>query len=353
MTSYENLLAKIGSIPAGNAGNDRTITWFTNSQTVGMARNNRGHLELFLAGDPLESSTLTLKSAMQHHSWHRHNQGPLNANRILLPAMGHYDQVGAFISAELLRENADANLKRAFAVCEPLIELAIKRLEISESAILGLTGELVILEALCRRVSDVQVAAMVRAWDGWRRSARDFAWESTGIEVKTTTRNASSHVIRGIHQVEPSPASDDESGEANLLLVSVGLRQAEDGVPFVSIPTLVDRVLRRLDESGSAGAAGDFLTRVSNYGSEHGFGYDHASMANEAPFTMPFSLTFVRGYDMSDPGIEVIRRHDVVSHHHIDIQSLAFRAELPAFLNSSNPLVGIDRVAEAVLGVSS
>ncbi len=74
-----------------------------------------------------------MKTAMHYHSWHRDTLPPLNANRICLPALGHFDQVGAFIAAELLREKADANLERAFAVTEPLIELAIKRMEISET----------------------------------------------------------------------------------------------------------------------------------------------------------------------------------------------------------------------------
>ena len=112
MTTYEATLDQINSIPAGSAGDDRTITWLTASQVVGMARNSLGHLELFLAGDQLKPRTSTVKSAMQHHSWHRENQPPLSANRILLPALGHFDQIGAFIAAELLREKADTDLGR-------------------------------------------------------------------------------------------------------------------------------------------------------------------------------------------------------------------------------------------------
>ncbi|MFP3344743.1 PD-(D/E)XK motif protein, partial [Halomonas sp. SIMBA_159] len=92
-----------------------------------------------------------------------------------------------------LREKADVDLERAFAVTEPLIELAINRMEISENAILGLVGELLLLDALCRRAADPQVGPIVQAWDGWRRSARDFTWEGTGVEIKTTTRTTSSH----------------------------------------------------------------------------------------------------------------------------------------------------------------
>lgn len=353
MTSYEGILDQIMSTPADSAGDDRTIMWLTASQVVGVARNNSGHLELFLAGEQLRARTGTVQSALQHHAWHRENMPPLSANRILLPALGHFDQVGAFIAAELLREKAEVNLERAFAITEPLIELSIKRLEISENAILGLVGELLVLDALCRRAADTQVGPLVQAWDGWRRSARDITWEGTGVEIKTTTRSTSSHAINGVHQLEPAPATDQDLGEARLLLISVGLRQAEPGVPALSIPSLVDSVLERLKVTGAGAIVDDFLTHVSVYGAESGIGYQHAAMANDAPFTTPFTVTFVRGYDMGDPAVEVLRRDDVLAHQHVDVQSLTFRVDLPAMINLDNPVTGIHRLAEAVLGQPS
>lgn len=353
MTSYEEVLAQINATQVGITGDDRTITWLTEAQVVGIARNNRGHLELFLAGDELKPRTGTVKSAMHHHYWHRANLPPLSANRIRLPALGHFDQVGAFITAELLREKADANLERAFAVTEPLIELAIKRLEISENAILGLFGELLLLDALCRRADDVHVGPIVQAWDGWRRSARDLTWEGTGVEIKTTTRTTSSHAVHGVHQIEPAAATDDGPGESRLLLVSIGLHQTDPNVPASTIPSLVQSIVARLAASGASGLVDEFLRRVAMYGSESGIGYEHATMANEAPFTTPFSVTFVRGYDMADPAVEVLRHDDVVAHQHVDAQSLSFRVELPATISLNNPIAGARRVAEAILGLNS
>lgn len=353
MTSYEEVLEQINAVPAGLIGNDRTINWLTDAQVVGVARNSRGHLELFLAGEQLKPRTRTVKSAIHYHSWHRGTQPPLSANRILLPALGHFDQVGAFIAAELLREKADANLERAFAVTEPLIELAIKRLEISENAILGLVGELLLLDALSRRADDMHVGPVVQAWDGWRRSARDLTWEGTGVEIKTTTRTTSIHPVHGVHQIEPAAATDDRPGESRLLLVSIGLRQTDPNVPASSIPSLVESIVARLTASGASGLVDEFLKRVAMYGSESGIGYEHATMANEAPFTTPFSVTFVRGYDMADPAVEVLRRDDVVAHQHVDAQSLTFRVELPATISLNNPIAGARRVAEAILGLHS
>ena len=353
MTSYEEVLEQINAVPAGLTGNDRTINWLTDAQVVGVARNSRGHLELFLAGEQLKPRTSTVKYAIHYHSWHRDTQPPLSANRILLPALGHFDQVGAFIAAELLREKADANMERAFAVIEPLIELAIKRLEIAESAILGLVGELLLLDALCRRADDRHVGPVVQAWDGWRRSARDLTWEGTGVEIKTTTRTTSSHAVRGVHQIEPAAATDDGPGESRLLLVSIGLRQTDPNVPALSIPSLVESIVARLTVSGAGGLVDEFLKRVALYGSESGIGYEHATMANEAPFTTPFSLTFIRGYDMADPAVEVLRRDDVLAHQHVDAQSLSFRVDLPATITLNNPIAGVRRVAEAILGLNS
>lgn len=352
MTSYEQVLDQIKSIPLGSIGEDRVITWVTAAEVVGVARNSRGHLELFLAGDQLRARTSTVRSVIQHHSWHREAQPPLRANRILLPVLGHFDQVGAFIAAELLRAKADSDLDRAFAMTEPLIELSIKRLEISESAILGLVGELLVLDALCRRAKDVHVGPIVQAWDGWRRSARDFSWEGNGVEIKTTTRSTSSHAIHGIHQIEPELVTDEDPGEASLLLVSIGLGHAEPDVPAYSIPSLVDSLLDRFNGTVAAGVIDEFLTRVSVYGSESGIGYEHAVMADDPPFTARFTVTFARGYRMEDREVEVLRRDDVVAHHHVDAQSLTFRVDLPATINLDNPVAGLRRVTETILGSS-
>ncbi|NIC41482.1 PD-(D/E)XK motif protein [Aquabacterium sp. A08] len=353
MTSYEAVLEQINAVPAGLTGNDRAINWLTDAQVVGVARTSRGHLELFLAGEQLKPRTSTVKSAIHYHSWHRNTKPPLSANRILLPALGHFDQVGAFIAAELLREKADVNLERAFAVTEPLIELAIKRMEISENAIIGLFGELLLLDALCRRADDMHVGPVVHAWDGWRRSARDLTWEGTGVEIKTTTRSTSSHAVHGVHQIEPAAATDDSPGESRLLLVSIGLQQPDPNVPALSIPYLVESIVARLTVSGASGLVDEFLKRIAMYGSESGIGYEHATMADEAPFTTPFTVTFVRGYDMADPAVDVLRHDDVVAHQHVDAQSLSFRVELPATISLNNPIAGARRVAEAILGLHS
>ena len=338
MRTYEEVLLDIAAIPSGVAGYDRDIHWLTQANVVGLARDPLGRLEVFLAGPELNPRTATLKSAIEFHAWHRANGQPLSATRLLLPAFGHFDQVGAFICTELLREGADQDIEMAFAATEPIIELAIKRLQLSEAAMLGLAGELLLLDAVSRQAEDNQVAQVVQAWDGWRRSARDFSWDRIGVEVKTTTRATSTHTIQGLHQIEAADANDGGTPEDRLFLVSIGLQQSDQSSNSFSIPTLVQRIV---------------INRVATYGSESGFGYNHTTMSTDSPFTTAFTTAFVRGYDMADPAIEVLRRDDVTTHHHVEAQSVTFRINLPATVSVDNPVVGANRVARVVLGLTS
>ncbi len=350
MNSYESILERVSAIPRGVAGGIRDICWLTSARVVGVSRDPAGHLELFLAGSRLKARTAAVDEVLEFRLWHRSEASPLSANRLLLPALGHFDQVGAFLCTELLRNEADLDLDRAFQVTEPIVELAIKRLQMSEAAMLGLVGELLLLNALCYQAGDDETARVVDSWDGWRRSSRDFAWEGTGVEVKTTTLAHSSHLIQGIHQIQVSEAAEGEVSEDRLLLVSVGLQQASSpsGNSF-TIPDLVQRIVNRLEKTGHAGRVRDFVSRVAMYGSESGFGYDHASMADEGSFATAFTAVFFRGYDMDDPAVEVIRREDVREHQYVDLESVRFRISLPAVIGVRNPVAGANQVARLIL----
>lgn len=349
MTSYEEVLDQVTAIPKGEEGHDRLIRWLDSAGVVGAARDHMGHVELFLTGPALNPRTRTLRDAIHHHSWSRENGVSLEANRLLFPPFGHYDPIAAFIASELLREGADDDLPKAFAITEPLIELAIERLELSGAALLGLAGELLLLDALARQIEDVYVGRLVEAWDGWRRSARDLAWDGTAVEVKTTTRPTSSHLVHGTHQVEPALADDSTPGEERLLLVSVGLQPSTPSSNSFTVPQLVERVAGQLETSGNGGAVGTFLAHVAEYGAESGFGYHHPEMSNDAPFDIAFTPSFVRGYDVDDPRVQVLRHADVASHQHVDAESLTFRIELPAVISASNPVDGLHRVADTIL----
>jgi hypothetical protein len=218
----------------------------------------------------------------------------------------------------------------------------------------GLAGELLLLDALCRCAADRQVGTIVGSWDGWRRSARDFTYGSTGVEVKTTTRSVSSHFVEGVHQVEQSDGSDGRTPEDRLFLVSIGLQPAEPGGNAFTIPQLVDRIIARVEGAGAGGSVVDkFLAHLAEYGANSGGGYEHGTQAPDPFYTTPFLTTFFRAYDMSDSAVEVLRRDDVAVHHHVDVSSVRFRVELPITANLGNPIVGANQVAQVILGTAA
>lgn len=349
MDTYESVLDQILSVPDATSGGARDIHWLNDSLAIAVARDQAGRLEVFLPGEQLQPRTTTVQSALQHHNWHRDSGPVLSANRILLPALGHFDQVGSFICTELLRNGAEDDMVQAFSLTEPIIELAIRRLQISESAMLGLVGELLILNSLVHQADDPQVGAVLHSWAGWHRSQRDFAWNRIGVEVKTTRRVSSSHMVQGVHQVDATAATDDDPGEDRLLLVSVGLANAAPSNNTFSIPILVGRILDRLTSTGNTSLGDSFLQDVAAYGSESGFGYNHQTMSGDSPFTDSYATTFCRGYDMSDPTIEVLRHDIVAAYRHVDSQSLRFTINLPAAISGQNPVNGANQIARNIL----
>jgi hypothetical protein len=349
MTNYESILATIASTPSSDAATERDIKWLTAAEVVGVSRDHEGRLEVFLSGPELAPSIAAVRDAIEFHTWHRSGGDPLDANRLRVPALSHYDQVVAFICTELLRNGADADLTRAVTRTEPIIELSIEQLQMSSDAVLGLAGELLLLDALCRTDPD-RLDEIVNSWDGWQRSARDFSINAVGVEVKTTRRDTSSHMMQGVHQVELDDGEDGGVAETGLILVSIGLRPAESGDDSFTIPQLVERISSRLKDAGRPDLAVTFLAHVSEYGSWSGLGYDHRSMSDDPMFAMPYVTKFVRGYDMRDPAVEVLRRDDIATHHHVDVGSVRFRVDLPRAVSAGNPVQQPNQVARSILG---
>jgi len=349
LVSYESVLEVVESTLRARSPQSRDIRWLTDAHVIGVARDSEGSVEVFLSGSELVPRARSIREVMDSRRWHRENAPGLDANRIVFPALGHYDPVAAFICAELIRCGADKSLERAFAETEPIIELAIERLRLSGEVIIGLAGELLLLNAVLGQAQDAQVEKVLDSWHGWRTSSRDFLWEATGVEVKATMRTTSSHLVEGVHQVERHDGSDGGVPEERLFLVSVGLQTSEtDGNSF-TIPQLVDRVIARLHESGLSGKVDKFLRRLSEYGAGSGRGYDHNTDRDEPGYASPFVTTFFRAYNMDDSAIEVLRRDDVAIHHHVDPSSVSFRVDLPVAVSFGNPINGANQVARSIL----
>jgi len=352
MTDYESVRLLIESLPRAESSGVRDVKWVTPSKRIGVARDPEGRVEVFIVGKELTPQAKSVRDVVKFRSVHRDGKPSLEANQLVLPALGHFDQVAAFVCTELNRNGADRSIERAFALTEPIIELAIERLRLSTETLVGLAGELLLLEALCRRAAKDQVTQVIDSWHGWKRSSRDFAINSTGVEVKTTTGSTSSHLVEGVHQVERNDGAGGGDAEDRFLLVSIGLEAGSAEGNVFSIPFLVERVVEQMTEAGMSEAAVDrFLSRVADYGSEAGGGYAHRSESSPAAYATSFHTTFFRAYDMSDNAVQVLRRSDVVAHSHVDVGSVRFRIDLPTAVSASNPVTGANRVARAILGV--
>jgi hypothetical protein len=342
--TYERVLALIGDLEAPATDEERRITWCTAEGPVGVARSPEGRIEIFLVGEELKPHLPEVQDNLQFQQWHRTGSTePVWASRLLLPRAPHFEKVAAFLCTELLRVGAAIDLAGAFAATEPVIALALQRLRLADDDMLGLCGELVLLHSLIGAAPDAWVAQMARSWHGFGRSSRDFQFGAVGVEVKTTTQTASSHHIESVHQVEPGHGVGG-APESTLVLISVGLQWRTQGAGLgITLPALVDAVLERVrDASGDETAARAFLDGVRAYGAAGSPGYHHARDAHNPSYAHPFGVTFVRGYDMGDPAVQVLRSDDIRQRPSTELHSVRFRVNLPHRVRGDiNPVHGL------------
>lgn len=351
MTNYEEVRQLVESLTSAPDGHVREVKWLTDAQVVGVARSADGRVEVFLRGPELKAFSSVVRDVIEFRVVHRTGLPSFGANRILLPALGYFDQVAAFICTEILREGADSSLVDAFAKTELIIELAVERTRLSSQSAVGLAGELLLIDALLRRARGERISSILKGWEGWRRSTRDLRVDGTGVEVKTTTGPASSHLVSGVHQVERYDGSFGGDAEDRLLVVSIGLEPTtEEGNAF-TIPQLVSRIIARAQVVNVPDfAIQTFVSRVAEYGADFGGGYEHGAASVDSVYCTAFFTVFVRAYNMDDPAIEVLRRRDVAGHAHVDMGSVRFRMDLPAVVGLENPIVGANQVADLILG---
>lgn len=217
---------------------------------------------------------------------------------------------------------------------------------------------MLLLEALVRQAADNEVAHVLDAWTGYREAARDLQLGMVGVEVKTTTRMTSSHLVQGVHQVEPGHGVDG-APESTLLLVSVGLQWVDpaDSVRnTLTLPRLIDTIVDRTLRASGANAervTSRLLRRISEYGSAMEMGYDHETMATSAAFQRPFRTSFVRCYDMADEAIAVLRSDDVRRAPNVELDSVHYRINLPDKVRGDiNPTAGLTNSAHQILGLA-
>ncbi|PPL19592.1 hypothetical protein GY24_05235 [Microterricola pindariensis] len=242
--------------------------------------------------------------------------------------------------------------------------MAIAKLHLTDQALLGLNGELLLLDAMLRQAERDELQDLIVAWYGWRESTRDFSRNSVGIEVKTTTRAVSTHQVQGVHQLELLDHSDSGDSEHKLFLVSIGLEWIDadgdlevDREHFYTLPALVDSIVQQVRDAVDELAADEvveaFVSHVLQYGEDHDIGYHHHTMSGSAAYSRQFVQRFVRCYDMLDPGIEVLRSEDLLPLRHVSRGSVRFQIELPPSIHGDfNPVVGLNSTAKLVVEAS-
>lgn len=343
---YERLRTEIAAAGASKAAKSRDLHWATQGRSLGFARASDGRLELFLVGQRLWSARPSLSRRLEYDEWTLEDDSTLPATRLLLPNEPYFDQVAAWVCAELVLRDVDSDVSRAFHACEDLIELALEKGIADSESVLGLCGELLFLEGLTRAAPHLTTTIALGAWKGHEPSTRDFQFGELGIEVKTTTGQVSEHHIQGTHQVEVDIAADGEV-ETDLRLLSMGVTWLPaDSVGF-SLGSLVDAIRSRLDVDQRR----EFDGRVAAYLGGIGSMFEAGPDSDHTPIELrrPFGLSFARLYDLIDERIRLIRSSDLTDLMVVP-ESVSFSVRLPDSVNGTlNPVSGLPAIVSTVL----
>ncbi len=334
--TFEELLSLSLQLPIPATDAERVVKWCDDSQILGISRQPAGGIELFLSGQPLRCQSPLVRRHLRHEAWARAGGGVFHANRIVFPPEEYYVPATAFLAEELLRQGVSASLANSFAATEPLIEMMLRRLGLSDNELLGLLGELRFLDVLFTSATDMRERAIaLDSWRGHERGARDFFRGNCSVEVKTTTLERSRHHINNIAQVDPRPF-DANLGPEALFLISFGFQPCigpdNDATSF-SLPSLVDSILQKLVQPEVPSGQGQlqllFLEKVAAYGASGGRGYVHQEMMHWEAYSSRWAHRFLRIYDLTDPAISIVRREEIRRRTHVIFDSVNFEIDLP------------------------
>ncbi|MFC6853075.1 PD-(D/E)XK motif protein [Aquipuribacter hungaricus] len=284
-----------------------------------------------------------MRERLVHDTWNTVGGEQLAATRFRLPDDDHHDAIAATILLELLDKGYEHDRDEAFRLTEPLIALALDSARTENAALTGLAGELLTLASMVR-LHPASAQDFLDAWQGWRRSSRDFQLGSTGIEVKTTTTSASRHHIQGWYQVECGVAADG-TVETDLHLLSIGIRWLPMDSPGASIESLVKEVSSALPAPRRPG----FIGAVRGYGGV-GFAIDEDGTAGQVSLRRPFISTYERLYDLRDDRIRLPTAADFARFTDLVSDTVSFEIELHERVRGDrNPVVGLGAALSALL----
>jgi len=344
--TYEWLRSEISSLKQAPDPSSRRLDWVTSDHSLAVSRDAEGRLEVFVAGKPLSATTKTVADLLEHQVWNTDEGTDLAATRVVLPRGAHFDQFGAFLCVELVEHGLEDNPQVAFSAVEPLIALALEREIVTDQTLMGLIGELALLESLLVATSPDFAPDVLRSWAGSTPTARDFQLGAIGVEVKTTQGSASVHHVQGVHQVELGH-SNDGVAETALFLLSLGIGWLTYGDQGRSLPALVDSILDRLMDVDDRL---DFLARIKQYGGDAALGYDHHRDRGKARYSTRFYFRFERLYDMSDDRLKLLTSAHLAGLANVDPSSVSFRVVLNDRIRGEhNPVKGWSALTSKLL----
>jgi hypothetical protein len=355
MHEFESVRNRIADAREALDADERRPLWFADSKRIGIARDESGRFEIFLAVAGLQVNSALINQYIAEDTWSSADGRTFFAARLVIPGDPHFIGIAALIVDELIRNGFDADPQSSFTRSEALIEMALERVGISDETALGLLGELIILEQLLvLHPATVMRQRALSAWTGHQRTSRDFMGNGVSIEVKTTRSNKSRHYISNLDQVTQGQRRNGSETD-RLFLASLGLfPSAATGRSVASQTERICQLLGgELQASEAAQSRGAFIQCLRRYGIAPGgaVGYDHESMRMWPIFASTWEVRFFRIYDMADPMILVPRRNDLAQFRHLLEESVRFEIDLPDIVRGDiNPTMQVEDVLSQLLG---
>ncbi len=305
-TNYESIYALASAIPIPDRQSYLQVEWIEPLR-LAIGRDADGRVVILIAGEEFSVSSPAVREAITYGSWTTPEGTRVDGSLLRLSADQPFLVAATTIATELLRCGiATTPTHLVFPRVEAFVDLVMRRVLLPPETILGLLGELLVLESLMDAVFELPANKRpdpCSLWRGFSRQSRDFVLNALAIEVKTTSSTMSKHLVGGLDQVSARPGSNE-----SLFLASIGLASDPSGNAPHSVAGLVERILTRLDPSQGA----VFRDQLAQYGPEECSGYQHDTMSNWEAYRRPYRLTFApRLYDMGDPNIRVLRRADL------------------------------------------
>jgi hypothetical protein len=304
--TYESIYAAASAVQVPDRQSYLQVEWIEPSR-IAIGRDADGRVVILIGGEEFPVSSEAVREAITYGSWSTPDGTRVDGSLLHLSADQPFLVAATTIATELLRCGiATTPAHVVFPRVEAFIDLVMRRVVLPPETILGLLGELLVLDSLLDGLFALPTERRpdpCSLWRGFSRQSRDFVLNTLAIEVKTTSSTMSKHLVGGLDQVSARPGSNE-----SLFLASVGLAPDPSGNAPHCVFGLVERIIAKLDPS----QATVFLDQLTQYGPEECSGYHHATMSNWEPYRRPYRITFApRLYDMGDPHIRVLRRADL------------------------------------------